>query len=198
MNCRNWEERIALWAGGDLAPSEARDVEGHLTHCPDCQMFAGGINQSLETLRGAHAEPIAEAHFAAVRARVLAKLAADGRNRRKWVWLAAAVTAAAVFGFATLMPPPAKKCGAVPLACAGAPGPAVQAKDTNTGQPRQAGQGPGPQTRRSAPLAQASRGRRRKPVVRPAKKPEPLLVKLVTDDPDVVIYWFADTKESDK
>jgi hypothetical protein len=28
-----------------------------------------------------------------------------------------------------------------------------------------------------------------------AKRPQPLKIKMLTDDPDVVIYWLVDSKE---
>jgi hypothetical protein len=38
---------------------------------------------------------------------------------------------------------------------------------------------------------------RRKVKQEPAAQPEPLIVKLQTDDPNVVIYWIADGKRGD-
>jgi hypothetical protein len=85
MNCREWEERIA----GDLDDAAAAR---HLADCPGCQVFASGLRQTLEELRRAHTEDeIAPAHYAAVRARVMAEL----RPRRRWGWVWAAVGAAA-------------------------------------------------------------------------------------------------------
>lgn len=54
------------------------------------------FERTLELLREAHREPIAEAHYAAVRARVLAKLET---RRRLWlgVWVYGLVAAALVF-----------------------------------------------------------------------------------------------------
>ncbi len=74
MNCAHWEERIALYAGGDLPAAEAAEVERHLGDCPGCQLFASGLKESLQLLQGIHQEEIAPAHFAAVRARVMARL----------------------------------------------------------------------------------------------------------------------------
>ena len=82
MNCREWEERIA---GED--PAAAR----HVAECGACATFARGLREALLELRAAHEEEeIAPAHYAAVRARVMAEL----RPRRRWVWAAAAVVIA--------------------------------------------------------------------------------------------------------
>ena len=87
MRCREWEERIALWAGGDL---DDQAVERHLQECAECREFAAGLRESLDLLRGAHAEEIPAAAFTAVRARVLARLARPWW-KRAWVYAAAAV-----------------------------------------------------------------------------------------------------------
>ena len=44
------------------------------------------FEQTVELLREAHREPIAEAHYAAVRARVLSQLAVERRPWRRWMW----------------------------------------------------------------------------------------------------------------
>jgi hypothetical protein len=36
-----------------------------------------------------------------------------------------------------------------------------------------------------------------RPIVPDAPDPEPLIVKLQTDDPNVVIYWIADRKRGE-
>ena len=54
MNCAEWEERIALHAGGDLAPGEAAEVERHLAECAGCQVFWSGMRESLAVLREVH------------------------------------------------------------------------------------------------------------------------------------------------
>ena len=37
MNCKDWEERIALQAGGDLTLEEAAAVDHHLADCAQCR-----------------------------------------------------------------------------------------------------------------------------------------------------------------
>ena len=70
MNCSEWEERLALYAGDDLSRAERAGVERHLSECAGCQVFLSGLTQGLDELRDAHAEPVLDVHFAAVRARV--------------------------------------------------------------------------------------------------------------------------------
>ena len=134
--------------------------------------------EALELLRDAHREPIAEAHFAAVRQRVLSQL--EGQ-RRKWrgAWalaLAALATAAVCFvywpkGPASFGEPPAPKVAAVEPAPIAAPAPpAVR---------------PAIHKHRRAQIAVNAINR----VVGPQIS-QPLVVKIVTDDPNVVIYWI--------
>jgi len=83
MSCRDWEERMALYAGGDAGPAEAAAVERHAAECAGCQALLNGLRQNMELLRGAHREPVEAAHFAAVRARVMEEI---GRESKPWWW----------------------------------------------------------------------------------------------------------------
>ena len=51
MNCLDWEERIALYAGGDLTGAEAAEVERHVADCAGCQVFWSGLRETLAELR---------------------------------------------------------------------------------------------------------------------------------------------------
>jgi len=185
MNCRNWEERIALYAGGDLPLAEAVEVERHLGDCPGCQVFASGLKESLELLQGAHAEPVAAAHFAAVRARVMAEL--EGARQPWWrkVWVyGLAAAAAALFLILALRPgPPAPVhhlAVQAPPPAAPVEAPPVVPRVASHVQRKSATRRPHLEVSVRPPLARA-------PDLGP-----PVVVKLVTDDPDVVIYWITD------
>ena len=177
MNCRDWEERIALYLGGDLSPTDAAAVERHLADCVGCQLFSSGLKQSLDLLREAHQEPLAPEHFTAVRARVLAAL--DGRRRTalgRWAWIGAMAAAAAVLlVMLSIRPVPQP----APLQVATAPPPPVVEPPP---APRPVGVRP---HRRVVPRRAAT------PAPQPA---QPMVVKLITDDPDVVIYWITSPK----
>ena len=167
MNCPGWEERIALYAEGDQ-PSQ--ETERHLAACPDCRDFAEGLKQSLATLRAAHEQPIGAAHFAALRARVLAQIDRPHRPlwRLAWIGGLAALVAVLVFLF---WPQPVEP---IRVAVARPPAPS-----------------PSPATLPVPPNPPLKRVARRKPAPKVRPPAEPLLVKLITDDPDVVIYWIA-------
>ena len=186
MNCSDWEERIALHAGGDLPPAEAAEVERHLRECAGCQVLASGLKQSLAVLKEAHAEPLAAAHFSAVRARVVAELERERRpgalwaRRRAWGYGLAAVAVASLVMLA--LRPERTPERRAPVVAANHP-PVIAASEPVV---------PPPPRRRVA----------RRVVVPPPSvpdnpAPEPLIVKLQTDDPNVVIYWIADRKRGE-
>jgi len=170
MKCRNWEERIVLYAEGDLPPEQAAEAERHLVECAECRELAGGITRDLSILRAAHAEPISPAHLAAVRAGVLEQIQRESRPARRLGWMGALVAAAAVLVLLFLprrVEPPR-------IAVTPPPAPLYEPVAPAAAQPV-------PPKR--APPARP-KPRRRPPA-------EPLMVKLITDDPNVVIYWIA-------
>ena len=187
MNCANWEERIALYMGEDLSGAEAREVQQHLAECPGCQLFASGIRESLAVLREAHVADANEAACSAVRARVIAALEQERRPFWRSAWVYTFCALALLIMTFVFWPRhrveiahrkvPAPK----PLAIADPPIP-LEAAPVRV-------------------VARVARERRPRRLVKPtgppliAAQPEkPLVVKLVTDDPDVVIYWITDTR----
>jgi hypothetical protein len=170
MNCRDWEERVALYAGGDLEPAGAAAVEKHLAGCSGCQVFASGMRQSVELLRESRGDLPAEAAFTAVRARVLGRIAA----RRRWGW------AAALAGIAT-----AAACVALMLQVERRPVPKPPALIARV--PRAPGEAfLIPRRIEPRPVYRAKTVR--------AKTTSPVLIRMVSNDPDVVIYWIAERK----
>jgi hypothetical protein len=175
MHCKNWEERVALHVGGDLAAADAAGVERHLAECAACQVFWSEMKESLEMLQGAHAEALTPGIYKAVRERVMGHLESDLASRNVW-WRSAwvmrltpvAMAAAVVMVLANwpgprMEMPPLRVVAVIPPALATA-SPALQARQAR-GQPhKQAGK-----------------------IAR-----QPLMVRLVTDDPNVIIYWIAD------
>ena len=168
MHCKEWEERVALHVGGDLPADEASALEVHLAGCLGCQVLWSGMRESLDLLRGAHSEPLPAAAYTAVRGRVMAELAAG-----RWIWWrwAAALAAAAVVMLVALAVWPERRVEPLPrVALAVPPGPEL------------------PHTAQAKPPVPPRRGH-----AKPSALPrQPLLVRLVTDDPNIVIYWIAE------
>jgi hypothetical protein len=141
------------------------------------------FERTLELLREAHREPIDEAHYAAVRARVLAKLETQ---RRRWlgVWVYGLVAAALVLWAVS-----AEKVGRTPWS-------ARVPLDPPLARPQQI------HVASERPTGGSAADRGVRPTLRKRSMPaayrvvgppavQPLVVKLVTNDPDVVIYWFS-------
>lgn len=170
MHCKDWEERVALHVGGDLPAAELAAVERHLAECAACQVLWSGMKEGLELLQGAHAEPLPPASYTAVRGRVMAELAA---GRAWWWWRrAGGLAAAAVVMLVALAVWPEPRVQPLPrLALAKPTAPEIHLTQA-------------PPLFRAAPLIRAARVGKR--------SAQPLLVRLVTEDPNIVIYWIAD------
>jgi anti-sigma factor RsiW len=162
MNCPNWEERIALHAGGDLDGAEAVEVERHLADCPGCQVFWSGMRGTIADLRKTHAGETWAAELAVVRAQVVAEI---DRGRRVWwrlAWVSGvAIAVAAVLAVLIqpppLPPPPRQIAFQIPEA------PMIRTVIRN------------PAPRKGVP-----------------RRATPVLVKWQTPDPNIVIYWIGD------
>jgi len=184
MNCPEWEERIALYSDGDLSPDDLAETKRHLDQCAPCREFAEGIAHSLAIARAAHAEAISPAAFTALRARVLEQIARGRRPSRRLAWIVPSF-AAAVLAFVLLVPRPVEF-----LRGAGdSHRQQSRRHDGSTSTPP-----PAPLLEPVAPAATQPFTPNRPPRARRRPKPrppaEPFMVKLITDDPDVVIYWI--------
>jgi len=186
MNCNEWEERIALYSGGDLPPGEAAAVEGHVAGCAGCQVLLSGLRQSAELLRGAHGEPVDPAHYAAVRARVMSELARSPRPWWRQSWVYGLAVAAMLLLFSVRPRQPRRVAVATPAPVA----PMIAVAPAPVPVKREIAREP------AAPLPRRPhRTPRVETVAKDAETPaEPLVVKLITDDPDVVIYWITESK----
>jgi len=176
MNCIEWEERIARHAGGDLEGPEADAVELHLADCAGCQVFWSGLREALGELRESHALEVEAAHFAAVRAGVLAEIERGRRVWRRLAWVSGVgIAAMLVLGVAmrpgALPAPPTRVAVRIPEA------------PLRAGTVRKRLE---PATLAAPVLAKAP-DRSRLP-----KRREPFVVKLQTSDPNIVIYWIAE------
>ena len=172
MACARFEPLIALYVGGELA---APEVEEHLRTCAGCRAFAEELERSQAALRGLREEEAPEAALAEVRGRVLDEIAS--RKPSWWFalrWRYALAPAAAVVALLVTLSPRLLVSPSPPPPL---PGPPV----LNVPAPAIAKSPPPPPVRRLPP--------------KPAPVPrEPLLVKMFTDDPDVVIYWLIDAE----
>ena len=169
MDCTRFESQLALYAGGDLAEDSARELEEHLRLCPGCRELAEGLTQSQAALRRLGEEDVDGQALVDVRCRVMDEV---GSRRPSWLYTLGWRHAVAATGLAVL------------VATIGLwPRPTIPPPPAP------------PAIRLPAPEVAKSRPPLRRPVVPVKPAPaaqEPLMVKMFTDDPDVVIVWFID------
>jgi hypothetical protein len=165
MTCNDWEFEIA-------SESENAALVEHLKECASCREFAQEIAANRAVLASLAVD---DAALDAVRSRVLGKL--RRRTVRAWAWAAAACLA--VLGIAASLwiargpvaPPPAVTAKAPPAVIPAPVNAAIRA------------------------VRPSKRAHSRRLVARRVDAPsEPLVVKMLTDDPNIVIVWLIDKK----
>jgi len=170
MSCDAFEKLVALDAGADLTPAEAARLGAHLEACARCRDLVRGIGESQAALKALAEDAPNEEALALWRRGLLARIDSQPPRRALgWGWARDAAAAMALVAFL-----------AVPRKAPPLPTPAPLARLTP------AAVLPAPQP--PAPVVHHRPRHRRAP----APVPEPLLVKLETSDPNVVIYWIGE------
>ncbi len=170
MSCVRFESLIALYVESDLPESEQHLVEAHLATCHGCREFAADIRESQAALKELRMDFVEESDLQEVRAEVLSYLSAP---RKTAAWPRYAIAAMLLAGLwagwlwraRTAVLPEVLPRAAVIAPPELAAVPVQRVHTARVSRPH----------RQTAPVFQA----------------EPLLVKIVTDDPQVVIYWLV-------
>jgi anti-sigma factor RsiW len=191
MKCGYSENDVALFVEGDLGEAKAHDMEAHLVACDACRILAEELRESQSMFKSLKQDTVSAAALSSVRTRVLAEVGA-GKARAAWGrWVVAlagagfvvAICAGLVWhvrGKVDPLPPPT---AAVP-ATMGTP---TIAKSKQEIVEVVKVKLPIPKREQRQPRAQG--------VVHteiPVEPPKQLVVKLLTDDPNIVIYWLVD------
>ena len=190
MKCLDFEKLIALDVEGDLPERKAAKLVEHLKACRNCREFAEKLQTSQALLKSLAQEPVDEAALRELRQHVLSAIATEAEQHRFPAWrfaLGAALVATVMLAAVTLW---RLRGHGVSESVGGV-----------SKQPRMAALGPAPSTTenprvRTERVKHVLRQRKRSqgPLTASMKPPRPeqLTVKLVTDDPNVVIYWLVD------
>jgi anti-sigma factor RsiW len=202
MTCPSADE-LALFVGGDLSSARSGRVEHHLATCPACADTARELRDTVIELNDSPNDVIDASHLLDVRRRVLQNIAdlespgfvlrveralfAGVRSRYALAGAAAVLLIGVVSGavlWHVRTPSASTSVGARGPAAA-QPAMPVIASVEPTSDAKTVVQ-PKPATRqRRAP--------RRPAETQPAQgQPKELLVKLFTDDPNIVVYWFVE------
>lgn len=169
MKCPDWEREIA-------AESESPALEEHLNVCADCRALAREMEENRAALQSLAVDRGA---LGAVRARVLGEIQPRKRRRAWWTWSAAAAAACvAILSAGLILPRFKNPARPGPVEFATAP----KLVEWTVKPARRTVRIPPDLARIPRPQA---------PAVASA---EPLVVKMLTNDPDVIIVWLIDQK----
>jgi len=189
MSC-NFEALVALHVDGDLDESERQRVESHLRTCAECWDLAEDLRESQAIFKSIRQDLPNQAMLSAVRARVLEDVA--GMESGGWFgrfFLMGFRQKATLAGIALLIvgggalwlarKPEALIVPALPVAVS------LEVVPEPVTSPVS-----------SPPAARRPRIQRQRPVATPQDQ-EPqqqVTIRLLTDDPNVIIYWLGDEK----
>jgi hypothetical protein len=157
------------WEREIASDVESDGLQDHLKVCPNCRAFAREIEENRAALQSLAVDG---ASLDAVRSGVLAEIRSQRGRSRRWTWFAAAAACLAIV-------------------CA----PLVLTRFRNPAPPRAVEFAKTPHVESwtvSRPVRRAVRVRHNRPAMVAAK--EPLVVKMLTNDPDVIIVWLIDQK----
>jgi anti-sigma factor RsiW len=176
------ERTLALFVSGDLDAQTTADAEAHLSDCSSCKALLASFSASGQWLRSLSTAPDAR-ELAALRAGTLSRIAARPRRR---LWLAASGIAAALAVAAVLFASRYLTRVAQPPVVAEIPPPPAE-------------QAPGavPEIAKVEPAIRSIRAKARMRSDRPqlksvsliSQKDGPPILKMKTNDPNVVILW---------
>lgn len=190
MNCERWRRWLALDAGGDLSVRRTRRLQVHLQRCPECRTLSRELRSARGRLQALAAS--AAPHEATMQTRPLQAFATTAARRQipvalRWSAAATALLLVVVVGYRLAPRRPLSEEAAGPAAVsAAAPTPIATPPDE-----------PG----RSSPAAPAPPATAAKLPPQPGRPDlrtaatETLVLKIHTDDPEVVIYWLVETEE---
>ncbi len=199
MNCAEFEERIALFVENDLSDAEVTAVDLHLESCAQCREFAAELRESQAMLKALRREPIDDAVFGDVRGKVIRRVS-NARPAPMWPKYAVAAMLLVMLAAAALWRTrPASTVGVPAVTAHVGPGPALSLPRTTESKhdaPQIAKMTVRHRQQKNRPNANVSLARKNMQQMRPAHpravNSEPLVVKLLTNDPEVVIYWLVD------
>jgi hypothetical protein len=206
MKCRYSETDIALYVEGDVGPAKACEIQTHLSVCTQCRDLVIELRESQAVLKTLKQDTVSATALALVRSEVLAEIQAGVKPVwGRWVYALAGGVFVAVVAVGSMLemrkpqveeivksdplPPPA----AVPLTRG-----TITEPNANLDHKTRPSDRTMERVNANVPLREGDGRRRRQGVAHtevpsePSEPAKPLVVKLLTDDPNIVIYWLID------
>lgn len=178
MNCEQAQELAILAVSGDVTLPEQIELDAHLSGCLACADEVRIFEELRSQLTDLHEEEAAAPLYAAVRAGVMAEI--EVRKRSGWLaaWPAFAAMIACTLILLVTLHPQARVAKPASLKTVIVPAAVTDLSEAAVPAP-----------------AEVLRHPTRKKQARAATEhSEPLVVRMFTDDPEVVIYWIADAR----
>jgi anti-sigma factor RsiW len=196
MNCKYSENDIALYVEGDVSNALSHEIQAHLTACAGCHELAASLRESQAIFKTLRQDTAGSAALSAVRARVIDEISS---SRSRWPW-GRWIYAMAGAGLAVVV-------GVLLMLDRSRVEPVQQVWVSESQQPVAAAPRPSSPVKQSVkqdvatvPVPNAHARRKRRSAVHTEKRvdsppAQTLVVKLFTDDPNIVIYWLVDQKD---
>jgi anti-sigma factor RsiW len=199
------EDVLALFVEGDLPRAKAAAVESHVRECIECESRLSEFRESQSAMKSLFQESVSAAALANVRTSVLDAVA-RGKKASGWAlrlerlvfagfrrYALAGLAIAVIAGGVVWHSLPSTQAPSKPAPIAAttpAPIPApvlataqIAKVQTNTHTPKRVSRRP---ALRPEPV---------KTIVQ--EEPREIVMKIVTDDPNIIIYWLLDQKGAD-
>jgi hypothetical protein len=189
MTCQDFEKLIALDVESDLPKQNAGGLAEHLRTCPHCREFERKLQASQALLKELGQEAPDEAALREVRRGILSRLPSEAGPKAYPVWqfaLGAGLVTLLIFAAIIFMRPPRTP---VKRTMARVQTPMATEATRRTPAPPPPSPARHPKKVRAVTARKSSASALRASAKR---QPEPLMVKLFTDNPNVVIYWQID------
>src|SRR5215475_9513387 len=185
MNCKHSENDLALYVEGDLPDAKAKEVGVHLQACTACRQVLSELSGSQALFKSIRQETVSAAELADLRVRVMERVAVQRPKPfwGRWVYALAGAAFAIVIVAGVLSREGHRDEKSVKVVELVPPPPTVRAVV------------PPAKGETHNPVKVDVKRRARKKVIQPkvsAEPPAQMMVKLQTDDPNIVIYWLFD------
>jgi anti-sigma factor RsiW len=188
MNCADFERLLALDVEGDLPGRQGPAVAEHLLVCPSCRRFAERLKFSQSLLKALGQETPDEATLQEVRLGILNRLPNERIPRALPAWrfaLGAGAVAVLLIGALILHPLFRSRASHGAVTKETRPALAEVQRTPELPHPIRIGS-----SRRAKPRVSPARGRTNLEAT--GRRPPQLTIQLLTDDPNVTIYWLVD------